>query len=258
MVIKMSETKISETITENIFRSFYGATTFIEKTAIPLKYGFTSKQGTNYSGYPDFFMDAEDYCILVEAKAEKHSQAEIETKFYMIHNNINKDIIGIALSGQSNDAIRMSIFFRKARQIGIDKILQTNCLLSLDTIYKKYISVKSGTPITEETLTTILKELNKRFHENGRIRDTERSLFFSGLMIALKNKNFRSTYMNIQPPSNKTVMNEAHYMNLAILEAVNTELSGKINNLSKEYSWRDKFSFIKNIDYPLEEYKNII
>ena len=32
---KMSECNKSETITENIFRSFYGAETFIEKSAIP-------------------------------------------------------------------------------------------------------------------------------------------------------------------------------------------------------------------------------
>lgn len=36
--------KISETVTENIFRSFYGSDTFIEKSAIPSEYGFTSKK----------------------------------------------------------------------------------------------------------------------------------------------------------------------------------------------------------------------
>lgn len=30
----------SETTTERIFRSFYGVTTFIEKSAIPKSYGF--------------------------------------------------------------------------------------------------------------------------------------------------------------------------------------------------------------------------
>lgn len=32
----------------------------------------------------------------------------------------------------------------------------------------------------------------------------------------------------------------------------------KINNLSKSYSWKDRFSFIRNIDYSLIEYKEII
>lgn len=89
-------------------------------------------------------------------------------------------------------------------------------------------------------------------------------MFFSGLMIALKNNNFRSTYKNIQAPSKQEVAStkatvlEAHNLNKAILEAITTELESKINNLSKEFSWRDKFSFIKNVDYTLEEYKKII
>lgn len=51
---------------------------------------------------------------------------------------------------------------------------------------------------------------------------------------------------------------EAHNLNAAILEAITVELEGKINNKSKEYSWKDKFSFIKNVDFPLDEYKKII
>lgn len=35
--------KISEANTEKIFREFYGAGTFIEKSAIPSEYGFKSK-----------------------------------------------------------------------------------------------------------------------------------------------------------------------------------------------------------------------
>jgi len=40
----MARKKVSETVTENIFRDFYGANTFIEKSAIPSGYGFTSKK----------------------------------------------------------------------------------------------------------------------------------------------------------------------------------------------------------------------
>ena len=36
------------------------------------------------------------------------------------------------------------------------------------------------------------------------------------------------------------------------------ELKDRINSNSKEYSWLDRFSFIKNIDIPLEEYKELI
>ena len=35
---------VSETVTENIFREFYGSSTFIEKSAIPSELGFQSKK----------------------------------------------------------------------------------------------------------------------------------------------------------------------------------------------------------------------
>lgn len=89
----MSKLSVSETTTENIFRNFYGATTFIEKSAIPSVYGFKSKKGSDYKGYPDFFKDDANYVIVVEAKAIKHSEAEAEVQFYMENNKINKDII---------------------------------------------------------------------------------------------------------------------------------------------------------------------
>ena len=79
----MTSIKSSETNTENLFRDYYGAKTFIEKSAIPQYYGFTSKKGTTYSGYPDFFLDTDEYCIVVEAKALNHLKAQEEVKYYL-------------------------------------------------------------------------------------------------------------------------------------------------------------------------------
>lgn len=256
--------KVSETITENIFREAYGASTFLEKSAIPSVYGFTSKKGTPYSGYPDFFLDSIDYSVVVEAKAVDHTAAQDEVQYYMTHNKINKDIIGIAVSGQSEEALRVNYYLKIRGLSDIKMFPQENSLLPINEIKKQYSKLKYGDSVTTEALVTVLKELNKRFHDNNKVRDTDRSLFFSGLMIALKNNNFRSTYESIQAPSKqeaattKATVLEAHNLNKAILEAITSELESKINNLSKEFSWRDKFSFIKNIDYTLDEYKNII
>lgn len=260
----MARKKVSETVTENLFREFYGADTFIEKSAIPSAYGFTSKKGTSYSGYPDFFCDCGDYCIVVEAKATNHAAAQEEVQYYMINNKIRKDIIGISVSGQSQDDILVTYYLKLAGMTEIKTFPQENTLLSISAIKKQYGKIKYGESVTTEALITVLKDLNKRFNDNNKVRDTDRSLFFSGLMIALKNNNFRSTYKSIQAPSKQEVATtkatvlEAHNLNKAILEAITTELESKINSLSKEFSWRDKFSFIKNIDYALDEYKKII
>lgn len=101
----------SETITENLFRDFYGSNTFIEKTAIPRELGFHSKKKSSQNkGYPDFLREEEDYFIVVEAKAIEHNDAINEVQHYLLKNNVNKDIIGIAVSGQKSDELKVDYF----------------------------------------------------------------------------------------------------------------------------------------------------
>lgn len=255
---------ISETITENIFRSFYGATTFLEKSAIPKEYGFKSKRGTDYKGYPDFFREDANYAIIVEVKAIKHSDAEKEVQYYMENNKINKDLIGIAVSGQDESQIKVTYFYKLQGSAEILTFKVRDTLLPLDVLERKFQRQKYGEIISDEELVRILKDLNNIFHEGNKIRDTDRSLFFSGLMIALTDNNFRSTYKLITAPSEELVKKskakilEAHHLNNAIVDAISIQLESKINSHSKEYNWKDTFSFIKNVDYSLKEYKGII
>ncbi|MFR1476031.1 MAG: N-6 DNA methylase [Hydrogeniiclostridium mannosilyticum] len=200
----------------------------------------------------------------MEAKATDHIAAQKEVQYYIVNNKVCKDVIGIAISGQSTENIKITYYLKVKGKTEISVFPQENTFMSLSAIKKQYTKTKYGESVTTEALIAVLKGLNKRFNNENKIRDTDRSLFFSGLMIALKNNNFRSTYKNIQAPSKQEVAStkatvlEAHNLNKAILEAITTELESKINNLSKEFSWRDKFSFIKNVDYTLEEYKKII
>lgn len=256
--------KVSETKTENIFRDFHGNNFFLEKSAIPKEYGFKSKKGTNYSGYPDFFHDSTEFAIVVEAKATNHDDAISEVEFYMVQNKIQKDIVGIAVSGQTKRDIRVSYFFKLQGSSEIKTIPVQDCLLSFEEIKKHFIKARHGEMVSIEGLVNTLKELNNTFHKEGKVRDSDRSLFFSGLMIALNNLNFRNTYKNIQAlteeeiSTTKAVVLEASNLNNLIINSISQQLDSKINNLSKEYSWRDKFSFIKNVDYSLVEYKQII
>ncbi len=254
----------SETKTENIFREFYGTAMFLEKSAIPSQYGFKSKNGTDYKGYPDFFLDRGLYAIIVEAKATIHEKAQDEVKYYLLNNKMKnkKDLIGIAISGQTKSALKVTYYCLLKGQKQIIELLPKK-LLKLESIEKTYLHQKNGDQISDAELNTILIGLNQTFHENN-VRDTDRSLLFSGIMIALKNANFRNTYQGIQAPTDEERSNvginllDSHYMNDAILNAVEIELKGKINNLSKEFSWKDRFSFIRSIDIPLLKYIEII
>lgn len=255
--------KVSETITENIFRDFYGVNTFIEKSAISKEYGFKSKKKNDNCGYPDFFKDDTELSIVVETKAKKHLQAQSEIKYYINHNNITKDIIGIAISGQSEDSLKITYYLRIYDTNTCIELLTNTKLFTIENIKKLYYKSKKKEITSEEHLTKILHSLNKQFHDDDIVRDTERSLFFSGLMIALKDPSFRNTYKAIQAPSmphTKTnpKLLEAQILNEEIIKAITRQLDGKINNLSKKYNWEDRFSFIKTIDYSLIKYKNII
>lgn len=260
----MAKTSSSETVTENIFRDFYGSSTFIEKSAIPNELSFQSKKNTQFKGYPDFFLEEEDYVIVVEAKASEHSHAINEVQHYMTKNNVTKDVIGIAVSGQKLESLKVDYFLKINGENVCKHILSESKLLTLKNIYNIYWKNRYGESITNENLIKTLNELNKTFNDNNKVKDTERSLFFSGLMIALKDNTFRNTYKNIEAPSKQEISTiqitilEAHNLNNAILDAITRQLEHKINNLSKSYSWKDRFSFIKNIDYSLLEYKKII
>lgn len=256
--------RTSETVTENIFRDYYGSSTFIEKSAIPNEFGFKSKKSTNYKGYPDFLIEEEDYIIVVEAKATEQDQAIEEVKHYMVKNNITKDIVGIAVSGQDIENMNVDYFLKTNEYSAISHILKESTLLTLKNIANIYWKNRHGESVSSENLIKTLNQLNKTFNDNNKVKDTERSLFFSGLMIALKDNTFRHTYKNIQSPSKeeistvKVTVLESYNLNNAILDAITRQLADKINNLSKSYSWKDRFSFIKNIDYSLKEYKEII
>lgn len=218
--------KKSETVTENIFREYYGSSTFLEKSAISDELGFVSKNGTEFKGYPDFLLEEEDYIIVVEAKATEQDQAISEVKHYMLKNNITKDIIGIAVSGQKLESLKVDYFLKINDEKAVKPILNESTLLTLKNIYNVYWKKRYGDSVTNENLIKTLNQLNKTFNDNNKVKDTERSLFFSGLMIALKDNTFRHIYKNIQAPSKaevstvQTTVLEAHNLNNAILEAI--------------------------------------
>lgn len=264
MATSLIENRASETKTENIFRKFYKPDTFLEKSAIPSSFGFKSKRGTDYKGYPDFFLNKQSFAIVVEAKALKHSSAEDEVKWYMDNNSLNNGIIGIAISGQELNQLKVTYYYKENPQSEIVQLHIKDKLLSIESLENLYISKCRGETVSEEELTKLLKQLNETFHAEGKVRDTDRSLFFSGILIALRNKNFRNQYKHTTAPdveetsvTDVTIL-EAHHLNKALLDAIETELKQKVNNLSKEYAWRDRFSFISNIDYHLDDYINII
>lgn len=254
--------KTSETKTENLFRGFYGVKTFIEKSAIPAECGFRSKNGGSHAGYPDFFRTDDDVSFVVEAKPTDHALACDEVQYYLTNNNLQCDLIGLAVSGQDAGHVRLTVFARIDNSLP-QQLLSVKSFVPLKDIVREYRRKKYGESITDDGLMAVLRDLNKEFHGKMHIKDTERSLFFAGIMIALKDKTFYSTYQHVeksdgQHKNGSPKLIEAHNLNKAMLDAIEAQIAQGVNNRSKEYNWRDRFSFIKNIDYPLPAYKALI
>lgn len=263
--MKKKTKNISESITENIFRDYYGVGTFIEKSAIPNNYGFKSKKGTNYKGYPDFFLDDEKdaFVIVVEAKATDFTAACEEVEWYAKMNDVEKDIVAIAIAGQDKFDYQAGIFI-KIRGAAYKELNVGGKLLSLTDLRKIYKEEKIGECISDDSLRKILSELNSTFNSPMNIRDTDRSLFFAGLMIALKDDTFRDTYAAVRPPTHderqsaKYVLPDAHNLNKMIIDAIDKQIKDKVNTHSKSINWRGRFSFIETIDYDLASYKKLV
>jgi type I restriction enzyme M protein len=256
---------MAESTTENLFRDFYGASTFIEKRDIPKKFGFQSKRkGSKDDGFPDFFKDMGSWLIVVEAKSgapgprSDHAAALADVRSYMTNNAApHTDIVGIAVSGQTLDSLRVTHLLRKGDSDEIEEMEGLQSLVSLEALGNHYAAAAIGDPLSDTELRRFLRRLNERFHKDSRVRDTERSLFFSALMIALDDEPFRNVYNSIGEPEDDRLV-AARYLNDAIVDAVARQLEKKINSESKQIDWRDRFAFLKTVDIPLDEYKEII
>lgn len=258
---------VAESKTENLFRSFHGTDTFVEKHDIPKEFGFQSKRdgSVDTAGHPDFFKEMEGgWLVVVEAKSggpalkTNHAAAEADVRSYMSNNAVpHADIFGIAVSGQTKRALKVTYFFRKGDTDLIEELESLHGLIDLKTLSRHYTVLAHGDPLSDSELRRFLMNLNERFHKDSRVRDTDRSLFFSALMIALDDSKFRSVYSSQVPPEDPRMV-KARYLNDEIVQAVTRQLEKKVNSESKMIDWGERFAFIKNIDIPLAEYKAIV
>ncbi len=261
--------KKSESITENIFREFYGAKTFIEKSAIPEQFGFKTKKNIKNTtgiefenkGYPDFFKDIGDYLIIVEAKdtIDKQEQAETETKYYMSNVCDRYNSIGIAISGQNEEELKVSTYIQlKGTKKPID--INIKDLFNLEELNNIYID--NSTKINYDNLISYSDKLNTTFHDTFKIAVHKRPFFFAALLFSFDRlNNFVSNYKTEKLKIfNEIIRKEEEfsfndpkisdsdkvdYINSIISDGVAEKFVGKLNNKFKTIDIPSKFQFIK-------------
>lgn len=262
--------KKSESVTENIFRDFYGAKTFIEKSSIPEEFGFKTKKNLkkkkgesdfDNKGYPDFFKEEKDFLIIVECKdaIQKQNQAETEINYYMSNVANKYNSIGIAMSGQNEKELKITTFIQLK---GMSKPVNINIKSLLSIKDLKSIYDDKSTKINYDNLIKYADKLNTKFHDKFKIAVHKRPFFFAGLLFSFdklnqlvsnyKTEKFEiynekkqiKEFISFQNPKMKDI-DKVDYINSLISDGIASKFDGKLNNNFKKIDVPAKFQFIK-------------
>lgn len=266
---------LNETITENIIRQKfqpYHMNGFIveqrssENSRINKLLQHASKKGEG-KGYPDFIIQSEtdsDFLMIVECKAsiQKHKSPTLNhfadyavdgALLYSSYLAKEFDVIALGVSGQKVDSLLADSFLQlKTYQEPIPFI---NTLLDLPDYQAKYTYKEETKKQKFESLLGYTKELNQILHSH-KIRESDRSLLLSGILIALEHNVFKNgftKYETAEQLSDGLVNSIAQQLQKASIPEL------KIKTLKHAYSFiktnatlvKDKTFFvnlIKNVD----------
>lgn len=203
-----------------------------------------SKKGTG-DGKPEFivtFNDNPNFIIVVECKRDitKHKSktgdryddyAVDGVLLYSAFLSKEFDVLAIAVSGLHSRELKISHFLQLKGQAPIDKF--SNKLLDIDSYLNGYISSPEKLRVDYNSLLSFSRELNEELH-SYKVKESSRSLLISGILIALGNDAFKSSFSKHKKPDG---------LANALVEAILYELKSanihnkKLENLKTAYSF---------------------
>ncbi|PTF21820.1 HsdM family class I SAM-dependent methyltransferase [Staphylococcus cohnii] len=206
-----------------------------------------SKKGSQ-RGIPDFILRSYKYpeiVFIVECKADtKFHESKNRDKFsdyavdgaLLYSSFVSKefDVISIALSGNS-DNYEVSAYFQLK---GTDEVneIQSNELLSYNNYLRLILENEKVFNRDYTQLLNYAKKLNSNLH-NKKIKESYRALLISGIIVALQNEAFRSSYSK-------------HRSSTALISSLLTSISTQLREDPKKDKNTDvvlmAFDFIKS------------
>jgi len=206
-----------------------------------------SKKGGS-KGYPEFIIQSDKYSdliIVIECKADtKKHESKTRDKYseyavdgvllYASFLSKEYDVIAIAVSGEKTSELRISQFLNLKKDNKPFSFVKNN-IFNFDDYYNAYINDERKFKQDYENLLAYTKELNDILHIK-KIKESQRSLLISGILIALQDVAFQNSY---------TKHTKAKDLAGAILFTIKTQLensnipSDKINKLEAAYSFID-------------------
>lgn len=249
----MTNERKTENLVRNFFRQngyYYDDSIIIEEQKsdyprIDKLLSTASKKGKG-KGYPEFIVRSEKYSnfiIVVECKADvnkhesknrdKYSDYAVDgSLLYSTFLSKDFDVLSIAVSGETKSNLRISQFIQLKSSHKIHSFLGNNILG-----FKEYFDafLNSDLKFNQDYLTLLdyTKELNDLLHAK-KIKESHRSLLISGILIALQNLSFKSSFSSHQ----KATQLSNHLLSTIADEFSNANLpTEKVNNLKQAYSF---------------------
>ncbi len=238
-----------------------------------------SKKGSG-KGRPEFLISSDnhaDFLIVIECKAEvsKHESPNRDkyadfavdgALLYASYLSKDFDVLALAVSGENAQNLKISHFLQLRNERKASEVFG-NQLLRIDDYLKGYLQSPQKFRQDYDTLLAFAKKLNEKLHIH-KIREQDRALFLSAVLIALEDEAFRSSYTKKTSPKNladfltKTVSEKLEEANITGQKLKNliiqfsfittdTSLSGKENVLKNLIDEIDENinQFIKTHEY---------
>ena len=204
-----------------------------------------SKKGTG-KGYPEFIIRSKgysDFIIIVECKADpkKHESVNLDkyseyavdgVLLYASFLSKEFDVLAIAVSGENETELKISQFLHLKNTHKSHRFLG-NEILSLDNYYNAFL--QSDMKFNQDYLKLLeyTKELNDLLHSK-KIKEAQRSLLISGILIALQNTAFKNSFSAHKKPEQLA----KNLLSTIVDEFTNANLpADKVNNLKQAYSF---------------------
>jgi type I restriction-modification system DNA methylase subunit len=206
-----------------------------------------SKKG-NKQGYPEFIIGSKlhsDLVIVIECKADtsKHASEKLDcyadyavdgALLYASFLAKEFDVVAIAVSGEDINNSNISHYLYLKDDVKYSQVFGSE-ILSFDNYYNSYIKMPQKFNQDLEVLVNYSLELNKLLHTK-KVKESQRSLLISGILIALQNQAFRQGYKG-----HRTAQHLVDNLVKTIVDELSTaHLNGK-NIANLNYA----FSFIK-------------
>ncbi|MCK4427851.1 MAG: N-6 DNA methylase, partial [candidate division Zixibacteria bacterium] len=170
-----------------------------------------SKKGSG-KGYPEFIISLKnnpDFIIVVECKANiaKHQSSTLDkydeyavdgALLYASFLSKEYDVLAIGVSGQKLKELRVSHYlYLKGQRKSVSFF--GNKLLDMESYINGYLKSDEKRRQDYDALLDFSRELNEELHHH-KIKEGDRALLISGILIALDNKAFCKAYKEYEKP----------------------------------------------------------